>query len=365
MAKKPTSHRRDFMSGRSIAKAAQERIEKQEIAGEETANDEIADESPPQSLLLHLSRRAMATEFEIYLNDQCDQDELEMALEALDLLEELEDQLSVYREHSEVSRLNRQAYSDVQTVEDGLFQLLVRGMELFAATDGAFDMTSTPLSRLWGFFHRQGSLPTDDAIASTLQMIGSQHVRLDRETRGVRFDLAEIELNLGAIGKGYALDRISQNLLGTGVTSFLLHGGLSSVRASGCRDGGTGWRIDLKHPLVPTRSLGEVTLSDQSLATSGCGNQFFYHRGQRLGHIIDPRNGYPVEWEGSGVHSATAITDNATDADALATAFYVMGVDETRKFCKQHSNVAAIFVVPAGGPQSETVLIGDVAFGVT
>ena len=360
MAKKPTSHRRDFMSGRSAAKAIQERIEKQEIANGDAASDEIGDENRRQSLLLHLSRRAMATEFEIYLNDQRDQDELEMALETLDLLEELEDQLSVYREHSEVSRINRQAFSAPQTVEQGLFQLLGRGLELFAATEGAFDLTSTPLSRLWGFFHRQGTLPTDEAVASTLQMIGSQHVRLDRETRGIRFDLAEIELNLGAMGKGYALDLMSQNLLGTGVTSFLLHGGLSSVRASGCRDGSKGWRIDLKHPLVPTRSLGEVTLCDQSLATSGCGNQFFYHRGTRLGHIIDPRNGYPVEWEGSGVHSATAIADSATDADALATAFYVMGVDETRKFCKQHSDVAAIFVVPAGRSQSETVLIGDV-----
>lgn len=338
------------MTGESVAKAVQARVE---------ASDGCEAAATPSSLLVHLSRRAMATEFELYLNDHRDQDEMEAALEALDLLEELEDQMSIYRDHSEISEINRSAFKSPQRVEDQLFQLLGQAQAIYEATGGAFDLTSTPLSRLWGFFHRAGRLPSDVQIESTKNLIGGDHVHLDDERQEVSFDLPDIELNLGAIGKGYALDRIAQNVLGAGVTSFLLHGGLSSVRAVGCRDGATGWRIDMKHPLIPARSLGEVNLVDLSLATSGCGNQFFYHRGKRLGHIIDPRSGYPVEWEGGGVHSATAIASEAASADALATAFYVLGPDRTREYCETHAGVGAIFVLPTGRAETETIVVGE------
>jgi thiamine biosynthesis lipoprotein len=363
MGKKTSAtSRREFLAGKAATKAIQDRVSTQ-LAAETAANSEVGSpltpsaEVPSSSLLLHLSRRAMATEFEVYLNDHRNQEEMEASLAALDLLEPLEQLMSVYRESSDLSQLNRSAVAGPQLVAPELFSLLERGTEFYRWTGGAFDMTSTPLSRLWGFFHRQGAIPTDESIQSVLAGIGGAHVQFYNAPRRISFDAEGLELNLGAIGKGFALDQLAEFLIIEGVTSFLLHGGLSSVRSSGSRDGGCGWRIDLKHPLIPSRSLGEVLLDDEALGTSGCGNQYFYHRGRRYGHIIDPRSGCPADV----AHSATVIAPDATTADAIATAFYVMGVEESRGVCAVHPELAAIFVVGSGkSGTTETLTIGDV-----
>lgn len=344
------SNRREFLSGRSISKAVESRVD--------VTPEEDGDAKPVSTLLTHLSRRAMATEFEIYLNRRSDYEDIEAALEALELLDSLENMMSVYREQSDLSVLNRTAQLEPQVVDVALYEVLQRGQQIYRATNGAFDMTATPLSKLWGFHHREGRLPDEREIQDTLALVGGRHVILDDEVLSVRYD-RPLQLDLGAIGKGYALDRLAQSLLVAGIDSFLLHGGLSSVRASGCRDGRQGWRVKLNHPLTPAKPLGEVELQDQSLATSGCGNQFFYHRGKRLGHIIDPRSGYPVEWQGEGVHSATVIAPDAMTADALATGFYVMGVEAAESFCEEWPEIAAIFVVPARGGRTETVTVGQ------
>jgi thiamine biosynthesis lipoprotein len=353
MAKRQsTRSRRDFLAGKSAADAVQDRVASALAA----SGDELPTEASPNTYVLHLARRAMATEFQLYLNARNDQWQVEMALTALDRLEALEDQMSVYRDHSEISKLNRCAAHSPQTVETNLFQLLQRGQQYYHTTGGAFDMTSTPLSKLWGFFHRQARMPKADDIERVRQLIGGQHVHIDVEHQQIHFDNADIELNLGAIGKGFAIDQIAGELSSAGVPSFLLHGGMSSVCAVGCRDGADGWRVDLKHPLVPTRRLGEFLLSDQAMGTSGCGNQFFYHRGKRMGHIIDPRTGRPAD----GVYSATVVAPDATAADALATAFYVMGVEQSREFCANHPEIAAVLVIP--GRQvgnSQTIVVGD------
>ena len=172
-----------------------------------------------------------------------------------------------------------------------------------------------------------------------------------------------MELNLGGIGKGHALDRMSEMLRGDAVEHFLLHGGHSSVLARGSRAGSTaeqsGWTVGLAHPLRPGERLAEFRLQNQALGTSGSGTQYFYHQGQRYGHIIDPRSGRPA----GAVLSSTVIAPTAAEADALSTAFYVGGIELARGYCESHPDVAAVLVTQAAAQlRLEAINIADEAW---
>ena len=339
---KPSSNRREFLQGKSAQKAISAAVDYSLAAGEPAESD-----STPHSYQIQLRRQAMACEFAVYLNAGQYADGSEVALRALDLVDELESQLTVYRDTSEVSAINRAAADGPVEVEPRLFDLLCRSIELFEATEGAFDITAGPLVKLWGFFRRQGRVPAEDDLTATMDRIGSQHVQLDRDARTIQFLKTGVEINLGSIGKGYALDRCDELMREAGINDFLWHGGQSSVWARGTSGEVTGprrgWCIGVADPLNSTRRLAEIWLRDQALATSGAAVQFFRHNGKRYGHILDPRTGWPAE----GVFSATVVAPTAAEADALATAFYVLGIDRTAAYCEQHPGVGAVITYPS------------------
>jgi FAD:protein FMN transferase len=343
MGSGPETNRRDFLTGRSALRAV------------EGLADRDADPDPqpalkaarrPPSCLLQISRRAMATDFQVYLNVQKYPKGPEAAMKALDLVETLEDQMTVYREHSEVMEINRRASRQAVLVEAGLFELLELALQLHHDSGGAFDITSGPLSKVWGFYRRQGDVPDDQVLQQALSRVGSQWIELDRQAQAIRFQHSGLEINLNSIGKGYALDRCGQSLREAGVDSFLIHGGQSSVLAAGSRPGDdqtrAGWSIALRHPLKTSRRLGELRLVDRAVGTSGSGSQFFHHQGHRYGHVLDPRTGWPTE----GVLSATVLAPTAAEADALATAFFVMGLEQATDYCSRHPELSAVMVCP-------------------
>jgi thiamine biosynthesis lipoprotein len=317
----------------------------------------------PQTYLVRVGRRAMACEFEVLLNAGQYADGIELAVAALDLVERLEDQLTSYRETSEVSQLNRTAAELEFTVEPRLFELLTLARQIHARTHGAYDITSGPLSKAWGFYRRAGRMPRDADLAAARRLVGSDKLQLDPRRRTVRFPIAGMEINLGSIGKGYALDRVAEQLEASGLSDFFLHGGRSSVLARGSRSlvDEDGWWVGVCDPLRPARRLGELRLKNRGLATSGSGTQFFYHEGRRFGHILDPRSGRPAE----GMLSATVVARTAAEADALATAFYVLGPTAALDYCRRHSDdhggLAAVLLSP--GEQSGSVEIAT--FGLT
>src|SRR4051794_1860584 len=175
MADSTKTTRRDFLSGRSAAEAL---------------GDALA--PPPQPLppparvgvqagshLLSISREAMACLFEIVLDPATYRDATDAAVAALDLVDALEGQLTVYRETSEVAEINRRAGHEPVVVEDGLFRLLLRAAALSEETQGALDITAGRLSKVWGFFRRQGSMPSAEDIAQALSTVGSGHLQFD------------------------------------------------------------------------------------------------------------------------------------------------------------------------------------------
>ncbi len=344
------SNRREFLQGRSALKAVEDLLPRDV---QPTSSGGEAEHHPgaptDESYLIQVGRPAMACQFEVLLNAGQHAAATETALAALDLVDKLEDQMTVYRPQSEVSRINAAAAELPIPVESRLFELLQLAVALHGDTRGAFDITAGPLSKAWGFYRRSGRIPSVHEIETALLRVGSQYLELDPSRRTIQFKRKGMEINLGAIGKGYALDRCGELLSQAGVANFLIHGGQSSILAAGSRLSAhaekPGWHVALRHPLRPDQELADVWLRDRALGTSGSGQQFFHFEGRRFGHVIDPRTGQSVE----GVLSATVLAPTAALADALSTAFFVMGREQTLEFCGEHPTIAAILVCP--GPR--------------
>ena len=301
-------------------------------------------------VLTEFSRRAMATEFAVILPGMIGKD-ADSAISALAEVENLERELSIYAPQSDISRLNRSAGLGPVKLSPPAIEVLVRAHTLSRWTEGAFDVTAGPLVEAWGFTRRRGQKPSAEAVSEAKSRVGYANLRVSAADRSAELLVTGMSVNLGAIGKGYALDRVAAKLKATGIDHFLIHGGRSSVLAAGtdipvsnsdaaCSDAANsdamflgGWKVAIEHPLIPGKRLGGVLLRNESLGTSGSGKQFFHHQGRRFGHVIDPRTGWPA----GDMLSLTVITPSATDADALATALFVMGWDAAADFVKKHN----------------------------
>src|SRR5580765_54332 len=209
-------------------------------------------------------RTTMACRFEVALPEG-DARHFDAALEALDEADRLEAALTVFRDTSELSRINREAAAAPARASEELFALLTRCQTLYADTEGAFDITSTPLSRRWGFLKSEGRQPSVCDVDAPATVVGMNRVRLDSATRTVSFTVAGIELNLGAIGKGHAVDRLGVVLRRRGVTRALVSAGGSSVLAVGGDE--SGWTVDLTSRQIDSR-IARVRLRDAAVGTS-------------------------------------------------------------------------------------------------
>jgi thiamine biosynthesis lipoprotein len=282
-----------------------------------------------------------------------------LAERALDLIDALEDQLTVYRDDSEVSRINANAYLGPVEVEPGLFGLIQRAVALCAETQGAYDLTSGALSAAWGFFRGPRRVPDPETLADALARTGSHHLALDPAQRTVAFDRPGIVINLGSIGKGYAIDRAVGLIRDYWwPTPALVHGGRSSLYALGSPPGRFGgrWEVALRNPFRPETPLGLLRLRNRGMGTSGASFQRFEAGGRVFGHILDPRTGEPAD----GPASVTVLAPTAAEADALSTAFYLLGPDPAAAYVESHSGVAALFVTEGPADGSPRV----VAFGL-
>jgi thiamine biosynthesis lipoprotein len=309
----------------------------------------FADEpaAPNEFALVRVSRRAMATTFEIAIPAGSLSDPIAAAEDALDLIDSLEDQMTVYRDESEVARLNETAHGGFVSVEPRLFELFERCAAWALATGGAFDIATGALTKAWGFYRREGRVPSEPELVRAMRASGIRHVVLDPERRAVMFRAPGLELNLGAVGKGYALDRAAE-LLQTKwrVRSALLHAGGSSARAIGAPPGDSrGWPVKLLHPTDATAHSGTIFLRDAGLGTSAATFQFFEYKGTKYGHLLDPRTGRPA----FGTLSATAVAPTAAEADALSTAAFVLGAERTEALARLRPH-AGFVVLPESDP---------------
>ena len=345
--------RRDFLLGHAPTAGKAESGD--DSACQTAGARQVSSPTLNEPYLVHLSRKAMAGEFEICLPIAIAGEATAAALKALDLVQSLEAQLSFFRPDSDISEINRRAADAAVEVEPRLFALLQTAMQLWRDSGGVYDLTAAPLWEAWGFARRAGAIPSPEQLAEARALVGGQWLELDDANKTIRFLRRGVRLNLGSIGKGYAIDRAVEHLLAAGVADFLVHGGQSSVAARGSAAGPlktaaasnrppaapaarSPWKIGVKDPLRDERRLGQVELNDRALGTSGAQFQSFRHRGRRYGHILDPRTGWPAD----SLLSVTVLAPTAAEADALSTAFYVMGPEAVMSYCRHRPAIAAI-----------------------
>ena len=292
--------------------------------------------------LVRVHRPAMGSSFEIRLPANTP-GAVDLACRALDLIDALEAQMTVYRDDSEVSRLNSTAHLGPVAVEPRLFRLLEDAVTLSRETVGAYDVTSGALSEAWGFVKGPKRVPDPAELANARARTGWNHLRLDPERRTVAFDRQGLRINLGSIGKGHAIDRVVELLKAYWwPVSGLVHGGRSSVYALGSPPGQIGgrWEVMLYNPFRPESPLGVFRLRNRALGTSGTTFQQFVADGRVFGHIIDPRTGEPA----LGPASVTVLAPTAAAADALSTAFYLLGPDAAAAYVSTHPEIGVVIV---------------------
>lgn len=279
-----------------------------------------------------LAREAMATRFEIILHGENPTSLQSAGEEALEEIDWVEAQLSIYRPDSQINRANHLAAAGPVQMEPTIFALLQRCKTLSQWTQGAFDITLGPLIRCWGFMGKSGLAPTDESIQQARKLVGMHQIRLDCNQFTIQFDQNGMMLDLGSIGKGYALERAKEILEENGVRSALLHSGTSTVATIGTPPNQDAWKIAIATPRKekataekkePTDAppLGLTKLKGESLSVSAVWGKSFRSAEKEYGHVIDGRTGFPS----TGIALAAVQTTSATDADAISTALLVDG----------------------------------------
>jgi thiamine biosynthesis lipoprotein len=263
-------------------------------------------------------------------------DAVERALDEVDRIDGL---MSHYRPESPLSRLNREAAEGPVAVEAELVAFLAECLRYSRESAGAFDVTVGPLLKTWGFFGGEGRLPGEAEIAAARERVGYRYVVLDSERSTVRFARPGVELDLGGIAKGYAVDRAVGILARAGITAALVSAGGSTVRALGAPPGRQGWDISLEDPLRPPKIARTLLLRDRALSVSGRQAKSFVAGGVVYSHIMDPRTGWPAR----DVASVAVVTDTGTAGDALDDALFVMGVAASREYLKHLPPTEAFF----------------------
>ena len=257
----------------------------------------------------------------------------------------LDAMLSNYRAESEWSAVNRHAADQPVQVSPELFQLLSACGAYSRESEGAFDIAVGPLMKLWGFYKGSGRLPSREEVAAVLPKVGTSHVHLDAAARTVRFDRSGVELDPGGIGKGYAVDCMVDVLRRQGFEIALVAGSDSTIYGMGAPPTEPkGWRVGIKDPRHPRRTVDEVFLKDMSISTSGSYEKFFLEEGSVYGHIMDPRTGFPAP--GSG--SVSVVAPRTIDSEAWAKPYFVNG----RQWAARHKpEEFRVFFCEAGTEQ--------------
>ncbi|MEW5980053.1 MAG: FAD:protein FMN transferase [Acidobacteriota bacterium] len=293
------------------------------------------------------SRVSMACTYTIVVYGR-DERQLPLIVKAaFEEVDRIDDLMSNYKPDSPISEINRHAASQPVSTDLELFKFLQACLQYSRESQGAFDITVGPLMKTWGFYRGEGRVPWFFELWDVRRKVGYQHVQLDAENQTVRFDRPGVELDLGGIAKGYAVDRVVELLRTFHIQAGFVSAGGSTMYGLGAPPGKTGWDVKIRDPLAPhnpNKSAASVQLHNQALSVSGNYEKFFEAGGKRYSHIMDPRTGRPVE----GMLSVAVVTDTGTEGDALDNVLYVLGLEASRVYLQRHQGVQAFFFLPDG-----------------
>ena len=266
-----------------------------------------------------------------------------IAGEALDEVDRIDRLMSHYRADSMVSRINREAAQHPVPLDPELFDFLAASLQYNRDSSGAFDITVGPLMKAWGFFRGEGRQPSADDLAAARRRVGSAHVILDPVGRTIRFDAPGVELDLGGIAKGYAVDRAASLLARHHVPAALISAGGSTIYGLGAPPDRDGWDVTIQDPIDSRNTALTVRLRNRALSVAGTSEKWFEADGVKYSHIMDPRTGRPAR----GVLSVAVLAGSGMAGDALDDALFVLGPEGSRGYLSRLAGVEAVFFLPA------------------
>jgi len=252
-------------------------------------------------------------------------------------IERLDFLMSHYRPESEISQITRNAGVKETMVSAGTREVIERALYFSRLSEGAFDITIGPVFRLWNF--REGKIPAEKSLQEVLKKVDYRKIKVDRSQSSVFLGEPGMELDLGAIAKGYAVDMASAILHKKGIANFMVNAG-GDLKVNGSKEEGVPWTIGLQHPRLPSTLIARLSLRQAAVATSGDYEKFFLKEGKRYHHLLNPATGIPAR----ECQSVTIMAPSAMDADALATAVFVLGPQKGLALIKRLPNIHAVIV---------------------
>lgn len=294
---------------------------------------------------VRLALNAMATRFELVIQGEDAVFLRAAGEEALSEIKRLDQRLSFYNPTSEISHINGNASNKPVQISPELHSLLKTASDLYQQTDRAFDITMGPLMQCWGFVRGRGTWPEESERIEALQKTGMDELLLDDKERTVAFKKDGMAIDLGAIGKGFAIEEAANSLRECGVTSALLHGGTSTMIAIGTPSPNEdGWGIGVVDPLDEKNVLTSTTICDEAFSVSAPHGKAFKKDDELWGHVIDPRSGYPVQ----GATISAVIHSSATVCDAISTALLAMNRTEVDQITQNFDDIRVLCAYPDG-----------------
>lgn len=270
------------------------------------------------------SKFLMGTIFEItarHSNIAQSREAMQFAFEEIVRIDNL---LSSYIEGSEISKINRNAGLERVIVSSETFEILRRAMKYSHNSNGAFDVSVGPLIRLWGFNHdEEVQFPEKSKIDSLLYFVDFRNIILNEKENSVFLQKKGMELDLGGIAKGYAVDQAAQILKRYGINHFIINGG-GDIFVAGVKQENKKWVIGVQHPRNLNNMIATMQLSNFAVATSGDYQRFKIINEQRYHHILNPKTGYPA----NNYQSVTVLAPTAEEADFFATSIFLVGHEQ-------------------------------------
>jgi FAD:protein FMN transferase len=287
------------------------------------------------------SRMIMGTSVEITVS-QVNSDVAGQAIDAaFGAIERVDILMSNYRQDSEVRRIVQNAGKEETIVSPETFEVIERAIYFGDLSEGALDVTIAPVFRLWNF--RDGKMPEGKTLRENLKKVDYRRIAIDRSKSSVYLPEAGMDLDLGAIAKGYAADCAGRVMRKIGVRDFIINPG-GDLLVSGAKAHGVPWSIGIQHPRLPSEFVAVLKPDQGAVVTSGDYKKYFIRDGKRYHHIINPATGYPAE----EAQSVTIMAPSAMDADALATAVFVLGPKKGFTLLESLPDVHAIIIDKRG-----------------
>ncbi len=283
----------------------------------------------------------------------------QIAAEALDEVDRIDRLMSDYKPSSPLSQINREAAQHRVVVVPELYDFLKQSVAYSTASAGAFDITVGPLMKAWGPFRpHEGHVPSTKQRRVALGKVGFAKLQFFDGDNSIGFARPAMAIDLGGIAKGYAVDRAVAVLRRHGISRALVTSGGSSAYALGRPPNLPAWELSVADPFSTKEKMAparKFALADRALSVAGISQQSFKDRGATYGHILNPRTGWPVQ----GILSLVVTSATATEADALDTMFFVLGVDESRRYLSHHPGIEAIFSVGTSKTDLATITLPD------